>query len=456
MNSRTALFLLMFVALPIAAIEIDPAIAKKRLADGLTWERKTTVEAYKTFGIRDPKWDADATACLEPLALDSSDNNEGRSSNFYTQQDAGRRAIEKGCSDPLVRHAYNVTRMTQRMWDSLDCYTKQSEIVKLMRDSRYHMLRKAFVEIWTAKAAKELSGDQRTEAAQNDFGTCLENARKLFVQSVSDKEIPPDRIVDLGKFLIETASDGDDREQVLGWALDGLTREQRVSAPILALAVSIYTSYAWDARGTGYADTVTAQGWALMEKRLKIAENCGEQAFIADPYIRATPLGMMSVELGQNKGLKRLDVWFNRGVALNPNDYELHSSYLYYLEPKWHGSEEKMLNFVMVVNAQKNWKAGLPLLLADMHRSLSRYEDKASVYFQRPEVWKDINGCYEEFLRRYPNAAFERSEYLRLAAYANQLAVAKEQLRILGKNVQLKAFTSGAEMQRVMTLLQQP
>lgn len=455
MNKWLALFVLL-ASVFVDAVEIDPAIAKQRLADGLAWERKISVEAYKSFGVRDPKWDADAIAALEAQARYSSDNVEGLSAGIIKQLEASKRAIGKGCTDPLIRHAFNIILISENMADPQASYMVQAQTAKAIRISRHHDFRKALVEIALAKTANELSPQDRNATTDKDFTDSLENARKLFTLCCADKEIPPDRIVGLGTFLIEVAANGADREQVLAWALDGLTKEQRISAPILALAVSVYTNYAWDARGHGYADTVTAQGWAAMEKRLKIAENCAEQAFLADPYIRATPKGMLSVELGQKKGLKRLDLWFSRGVALNPNDYELYSHYMYYLEPKWHGSDEQMLNFVKVSNAPKNWKAGLPLLLADYHSSMAAYEENQLVYFKRPEVWKDIKDCYEEFLQRYPNAMVERTKYMRFAAYCKQIEVGKEQLRLLAGNVMPSAFRSAKEKQAVLQILMQP
>jgi len=456
MNNRFTGLLLLFAALSVAAIEIDPTIAKKRLADELAWERRTLVEDYKTFGVRDPKWDADALAALEAFALSASDNGEGKSAVMYDVLLPGERAQRNGCSDPLLKYAHNAIRIGLSVGTPAQRYTVAVETAQAMRVSRCHIFRKAMVEASVAHTAAALSVNERTAASHGEFESSIDNARKLFTQCCADKEIPPDRIVDLGRMIVESASTGADREQALGWVLDGLTKEQRISGPILALAVSVYTSYAWDARGNGYANTVSDQGWALMEKRLKIAENCAEQAFIVDPYIRATPTRMIAVELGQNKGRKRLDVWFNRGVALNPNDYDLHSNYLYYLEPKWHGSEEQMLNFARVVGTQKNWKGGLPLLIEEAHRKLSAYEKDVAAYFQSPDVWKEIKASFEPFLQRYPNAVVERTHYMRLAVLANQIPLAKEQLLILKSNIYPRAFASNAEMQRIIALLSQP
>ena len=40
-----------------------------------------------------------------------------------------------------------------------------------------------------------------------------------------------------------------------------------------------------------------------------------------------------------------MEEWFRRAMKADPGNYSACSSKLYYLEPKWHGSEEEMLAF---------------------------------------------------------------------------------------------------------------
>jgi hypothetical protein len=54
---------------------------------------------------------------------------------------------------------------------------------------------------------------------------------------------------------------------------------------------------------------------------------------------------MLEVELGQGEGRDRLELWFDRAMALNTNDYKACSTKLNYLMPKWYGSTKDMLQF---------------------------------------------------------------------------------------------------------------
>jgi hypothetical protein len=102
---------------------------------------------------------------------------------------------------------------------------------------------------------------------------------------------------------------------------------------------------AWQARGTGYANRVTDEGWKGLEQHLKIADKALNKAWKLNPKDVRIPLAMLTVELGQGEGRDRMELWFNRAMELNPLCYDAAYAKLYYLEPKWHGSVEDMLIF---------------------------------------------------------------------------------------------------------------
>jgi len=100
-----------------------------------------------------------------------------------------------------------------------------------------------------------------------------------------------------------------------------------------------YVNYAWHARGTGYADTVTAEGWRLMKQRLEKAFRLlGEARLLKekDPFWGSVAL---TVALGQG--------WSEQVYAdLMKDLHENHPGYwgydvarAYSLLPRWYGEE---------------------------------------------------------------------------------------------------------------------
>ena len=62
-----------------------------------------------------------------------------------------------------------------------------------------------------------------------------------------------------------------------------------------------------------------------------------------------------------------MELWFDRAMELDPNDYDACYYKLYYLEPKWYGSVKDMLDFGRECVDSKVWGGRVPLVLTDAH-----------------------------------------------------------------------------------------
>lgn len=108
-----------------------------------------------------------------------------------------------------------------------------------------------------------------------------------------------------------------------------------VTAPIV-LAES-YISYAWDARGDGFSDSVSDSGWKLFGERMAKAKAILDQAAPAkcpDWYV-----AMQQVAHGQNWDLPQVTALLQQAIAFEPGYqyyYRIHGDYL---QPKWIGEE---------------------------------------------------------------------------------------------------------------------
>jgi hypothetical protein len=103
-----------------------------------------------------------------------------------------------------------------------------------------------------------------------------------------------------------------------------------------------WTSFAWKARGRGFANTVTPDGWKNMEERLEKAGQILvsiEPDSVDDPeYFRL----WLTVALGQGWRPSQMNRYFEAGIAAGKNYYPLYSSKGYFLLPKWHGGEDDL------------------------------------------------------------------------------------------------------------------
>jgi hypothetical protein len=159
-----------------------------------------------------------------------------------------------------------------------------------------------------------------------------------------------------------------------------------------------------------------------------------------DPNDPRAAVEMLTVEIGQGKGRDVMETWFGRAMSADPDDVEACSAKLYYLEPKWYGNADEMLKFGRECLDSENWSCRIPLILADAHRSLSRYEQKPETYFKDPTVWQDIDKVYYGYLLAHPNDYEARSAYAYYACESDQWPTAKEQFDLLGDRAVMRAF----------------
>ncbi len=194
--------------------------------------------------------------------------------------------------------------------------------------------------------------------------------------------------------------------------------------------------FAWGERGGGYANTVPEAGWEGFRQHLEQAEGFLAKAWQMNSNAAETAYLMMRVELGQGRSRPRMETWFNRAMSLNTNFYDAASLMSFYLAPRWYGSEAAALKFARSCTTSPQWGGQVPLVLADLHRSLACYysQSNSPAYWHRPAVWRDVQASYERFFALNPEAVSWRHNYANDAYDCGQYA---EYLQ------QAKRFTAG-------------
>ena len=124
-------------------------------------------------------------------------------------------------------------------------------------------------------------------------------------------------------------------------------RPQSVTARI-ALA-SAYVDYGWDARGNGYAGTVSQSGWELFSERTAKARRALEAAAKLPTHCPEWYLAMLRVGMRQNWDAVRVRALFDQASRFEPDYYYYARLVGIYLEPKWSGDEGDSERFIQEV-----------------------------------------------------------------------------------------------------------
>jgi transglutaminase-like putative cysteine protease len=132
-------------------------------------------------------------------------------------------------------------------------------------------------------------------------------------------------------------------------------RHESIAARI-ALANSLQ-SWAWLARGTGFADKVTDEGWRNFNDRIAKAEAVLESV---SGVINCPELYFSMMKIGRSQGWDagRMKKAFERGIQLEPEYQFLYREYANYLLPKWYGKEGDSPKFAKASADQIGGDAG--------------------------------------------------------------------------------------------------
>lgn len=100
---------------------------------------------------------------------------------------------------------------------------------------------------------------------------------------------------------------------------------------------------AWNARGGGYANTVTEEGWKVYGREIEIARPLFEEAYKLRPEL----VGSLAEVIGTGYGDARLKaIWYERVRSSCPSTTFFYSKILHGLRPRWGGRISWMKEFV--------------------------------------------------------------------------------------------------------------
>ena len=216
-----------------------------------------------------------------------------------------------------------------------------------------------------------------------------------------------------------------------------LFQNKSKAAAAYLIKANFYLIYAWRGRGNGNADQVTEEGWRLFRERLAESEKALNKAWALNPDDAQISVLMMSVAEGQQKPRPEMELWFQRAMKLEPDNYEACRGKLHYLLPEWYGSRDDMVAFGRECVASTNWGGHVPLTLVDAHSDFARTlpdVEARNAYWRLPDVWPDIKAGYEKFSKINPDATQFRYPYALYAFRCGQWQDFNEQIKIIRQN----------------------
>jgi len=445
-----------------AFVAVIPSLAAPKGATNELSERQTRriayvkrvfVDGYQTHGKKDAKWDAPARDAIAATARFWSEDPDGNDDEIADMFNKSAEAMAAGCDDALVHFARG------RAADS-----------RASRELKAREYDKAAQEMLQAKYAPYVRAEVLLGAASWANGMVIaadaawkDNSEKymdagmaLMPEVVADQQLPPAQLVTLiGTTGAVSRKIKGDRLVLVEKVMTMLEKSPHPKSLALSALGSEMINYAWDARGSGYANTVTPEGWKLFRERIGLARKLLEEAWKLDQTNCEAATWMLTVIMAQSRPRDEMELWFKRAMKLDPCNKRACIQKMNYLDPKWNGSINEMLEFGHELAKQGNWAGGLPLMLEDAYWTIAFKSPLAKppvpdpLWFNQPEIWKDVQPIYEEKLRRAPESRLWRTKYMVVAAWTEHWDVANEQLQKLnGKPSRRLIGEAVADVQR--------
>ncbi len=208
--------------------------------------------------------------------------------------------------------------------------------------------------------------------------------------------------------------------------------------PVIGKA-DLLVAYGWAARGSGWANTVTRDGWSKLAHRLDRARETLETVREEGEECPEWFAVMQKVALGQGWTPREARELFDRAVAAEPGYYEHYFGRAYYLLPRWHGSGGDWEAFLDTVEVTHPGGLGAELYARTAWAQRGFY---GNLFDESSIKWPRMKAGFLEMQKRWPASEWNRSNFAFFAAMADDWKTALPLLDELGDRADMAVWVS--------------
>jgi hypothetical protein len=183
-----------------------------------------------------------------------------------------------------------------------------------------------------------------------------------------------------------------------------------------------WSEFAWVARGSGFASSVSQEAWALFRERVQralaaIVKLPHDEPVCAAPY--ALMINLM-LETGQ-KG-PELRALYARAAKRFPEYHPIHFAMARTFEPRWGGSAAAFERFADEAATLTRSFEGRGMYARIYWTVDDRYGLPFDARSGRPPHWEKLKQGFEDLLKRYPQSTHNLGQYANVACRSTDSA----------------------------------
>lgn len=378
------------------------------------------VEGYEKRGERNPKCDAEADLFIRTYVAQNYGGSEA-TNGLSLMDESDKLASDTNCTDPLV--------LTVAADNSLNLFGAIHLFERALA-AYPESVHRAYPKFYaTVRLADDL-GDHSDRVGALDT-----SALQLLTKCFDDGSFTPDDQQEIADIFIH------------GW---GYHFFEQNSPSICNIAHAAGPDYkwltltldgereinnAWAARGDGYADSVTEEGWRGFNSHLALASGDFTAAWNLHPDRPLAPERMITVSLG-NGSLSDMRMWFDRTTLAQIDYAKAWSDFRWGLRPRWYGNEKAMLGLGLAAINTGRFDTDVPRKYMDCIEDVESEMGLAAGehIYGRDDIWPNIKHMYDGYISAPSQQQCVngwRTSYAIVAYFAHHYDTARSQLEAL-------------------------
>ncbi len=378
------------------------------------------VDGYELRGIRNPACEAEADLFLRTVI--ACDYGGPEATNTMSLDDeADKLGNNSNCTDPLVLTMAAESSMNQ--FDAIDRLNRALAAYPSSSHKAYPRLCAIVRLAGMLGGSSDRGGQLQTEA--------LAQLSKCF----TDGSFTPADQRSVGEIFVS------------GWGYNIFRAKGNSVCQIVDHAGPDYhwlalvldgeneINQAWAARGSGYSDAVTDEGWRGFNSHLASARADLTAAWNLHPDWPLAPDRMITVSLG-NGGLAAMRLWFDRTTQAQIDYPDAWSEMRWGLRPRWYGNEKAMLALGVAAINTGRFDTDVPRKYMDC---IGDVESEMGLpvgqhIYGRKDIWPNLERMYDGYVNAPSQKQFRngwRTSYAVVAYLAGKYHAARVQLEAL-------------------------
>jgi hypothetical protein len=213
------------------------------------------------------------------------------------------------------------------------------------------------------------------------------------------------------------------------------------SATARIATAEAYVNYAWVARGTGYAEKVKQDGWALFGDRLESAKAALVEAAELKEKCPEWYAVMFNVALGDGWDKKQARELFDQAVAFEPEFNFYYNEYANFILPKWYGEEGETQAFAEEASKRLGGAAG-SIIYFEVASVTACQCDKDRDSMEQLS-WPRIKEGYENLKKLYGPSNLDVNKFAYMAYSKGDNQAAQEAFDAIGSAWNRNVWRSG-------------